>query len=158
MSPANPDLKKRTRADYPFFLDYRTRWADNDMYKHMNNAIYVFLFDSVLSAYLHDHCGLIADSSPQHGMIVHSHTDYFAQISFPAVADLGLRVNKIGRTSVTHEIGLFERGFDDIRAVGEFVQVWVDRDTRRPAVGGINRMVRAGLDKIFMGSTTGSKL
>lgn len=52
--------------------------------------------------------------------IVHSHTDYFESISFPAVAELGLRVNKLGKSSVTYEIGLFEQGAEKVRSVGEF--------------------------------------
>ncbi|KAK3401650.1 HotDog domain-containing protein [Sordaria brevicollis] len=142
-------LKRRTRADYPYFLEYRTRWSDNDMYQHMNNAIYNFLYDSVINSYLFEFCGLKPDSSPQYGMVVHSHNDYFASISFPACAELGLRVNKIGNSSVTYEIALFEKGVQQVKSVGAFIQVWVDRDTGRPSVNGISQHVRDGLQRII---------
>ncbi|TLS29359.1 hypothetical protein PpBr36_01541 [Pyricularia pennisetigena] len=143
-------LKTRTRSDYPFTLEYRTRWADNDMYQHMNNSIYNFLYDSVINSYLIEFCDLKPASSPQHGMVVHSHNDYFGSISFPSVAELCLRVNKLGRTSVTYEIALFEKGVDRVRSVGEFVQVFVDRATGRPAAAGMNETMRRGLERIMV--------
>jgi acyl-CoA thioester hydrolase len=90
-------------------------------------------------------------------MVVHSHNDYFGSISFPAVAELGLRVNQLGRSSVRYEIALFERGVEEVRAVGEFVHVFVDRATKRPAAGGMPRALRDGLSKILVG-TPDSKL
>ena len=83
-------------------------------------------------------------------MVVHSHSDYFGSISFPAVAELALRVNKLGNSSVTYEIALFEKGVDEVRAVGEFVQVFVDRDTGRPRAAGMNAVMRRGLEKILV--------
>lgn len=90
-------------------------------------------------------------------MVVHSHNDYFGPISFPAVAELGLRVNELGKSSVRYEIALFEKGVDKVKAVGEFVHVFVDRDTRRPAATGMNTSLRAGLSKILL-RPNGSKL
>lgn len=83
-------------------------------------------------------------------MVVHSHNNYFGPISFPAVAELGLRVNRLGHSSVRYEIGLFERGVEEVRAVGEFVHVFVDRATKRPAAKGIDHNLRAGLSKIIV--------
>lgn len=81
-------------------------------------------------------------------MVVHSHSDYFASISFPAVAELALRVNKLGRTSVTYEIGLFEKGIESVKAVGEFTHVFVERSTGRPAAAGMSARTRGGLERI----------
>ncbi|KAL2264464.1 hypothetical protein VTK26DRAFT_29 [Humicola hyalothermophila] len=143
-------LKSRTRADYPYILEFRTRWSDNDMYNHMNNSIYNFLYDSVINTYLIEHCGLRPATSPQYGMVVHSHNDYFASISFPACAELALRVNRIGNSSVTYEIALFEKGQDPVRAVGEFVQVFVDRATGRPNAQGMSSDMRRGLERLLV--------
>lgn len=162
-------LKRRTREDYRYILEYRTRWygllrpfaglsleltsegrSDNDMYDHMNNSIYNFLYDSVINAYLMEHCGLHPPSSPQYGMVVHSHNDYFAPISFPACAELALRVNRIGSSSVTYEIALFEKGQDKVKSVGEFVQVFVDRATGRPNANGMGPELRRGLERILV--------
>ncbi|KAI6711402.1 hypothetical protein JHW43_006063 [Diplocarpon mali] len=84
----------------------------------------------------------------RYGLVVHSHGDFFGSIGFPAVADLALRVNKLGRTSVTYEVALFERGVEDVKSVGELVHVFVDRETGRPAAQGMESKLRDGLQKI----------
>lgn len=83
---------------------------------------------------------------------VHSHTDYFDSISFPAVAELALRVNKLGKSSVTYEIAVFERGVDKVKSVGEFVHVFVQRKSGRPSTNGMNETMRRGLERLFVGN------
>ncbi|APA11634.1 hypothetical protein sscle_08g064040 [Sclerotinia sclerotiorum 1980 UF-70] len=143
------ELKKRRREDYGYILEYRTRWSDNDMYDHMNNSIYNFLYDSIVNSYLIEHCGLHPPTSSQYGLVVHSHGDFFGSIAFPAVADLALRVNKLGKSSVTYEIALFERGVEEVKSVGEIVHVFVERKTGRPAAQGMNDTIKEGLQKIL---------
>ncbi|KAF2111445.1 HotDog domain-containing protein [Lophiotrema nucula] len=143
-------LKSRRRDEYKFELEYRTRWSDNDMYHHVNNSIYYFLFDSVVNTYLINHCSLHPPTSSQIGLVVHSHCDYLAPIEFPAVVDLALRVNKLGKSSVTYEIGVFERGQVEVKAVGEFVHVFVDRDSRKPGADGMAASLKDGLSSILV--------
>ncbi|KAF7861439.1 hypothetical protein EAF04_008004 [Stromatinia cepivora] len=143
------ELKKRRREDYGYVLEYRTRWSDNDMYDHMNNSIYNFLYDSIVNSYLIEHCGLHPPTSSQYGLVVHSHGDFFGSIAFPAVADLALRVNKLGKSSVTYEIALFERGVEAVKSVGEIIHVFVERETARPAAQGMNDTIKEGLQKIL---------
>jgi acyl-CoA thioester hydrolase len=102
-------------------------------------------FDSVVNTYLIQHCALHPPTSPQIGLVVHSHCDYLAPIEFPAVVDLALRVNKLGKNSVTYEIGVFERGQEEVKAVGEFIHVFVDRETRRPGHSGMGEGLKNGL-------------
>ncbi|KAI9641854.1 hypothetical protein NHQ30_009721 [Ciborinia camelliae] len=123
--------------------------SDNDMYDHMNNSIYNFLYDSIVNSYLIEHCGLHPPTSSQYGLVVHSHGDFFGSIAFPAVADLALRVNKLGKSSVTYEIALFERGVEEVKSVGEIIHVFVDRDSGRPAAQGMNSTIREGLQNLF---------
>ncbi|KAF4956692.1 hypothetical protein FGADI_3681 [Fusarium gaditjirri] len=150
-SKASPAaLKTRKREDYRFFLDYRTRWNDNDMYDHMNNSVYNFLFDSIINAYLIENCGLHPPTAPQFGMCVHTHTDYFSSIAYPAVAELALRVNKLGKSSVTYETALFEKGKEEVKVVGEFVQVYVDRATNRPLKDGMASTLREKLQDLVV--------
>ncbi|KAF4629961.1 hypothetical protein G7Y89_g8185 [Cudoniella acicularis] len=145
---SHQQLKSRTRKDYPYSLEYRTRWSDNDMYDHMNNSIYNFLYDSIVNAYLIEHCGLHPPSSQQYGLVVHSRGDFFGSIAFPAVADLALRVNKLGKSSVAYEIALFERGVESVKSVGEITHVFVDRVTERQAlVKGINQTLGERIEK-----------
>lgn len=169
--------KDRRRSDYPYLLDYRTRWSDNDsvlyllhssslyvtiqlltfqVYDHMNNSIYNFLYDSIINTYLIEHCGLHPPTSSQYGLVVHSEGDYFGSIAFPAVAELGLRVNKLGKTAVTYEIALFQKDMEAVKSVGNIVHVFVERETGRPAVNGMNERLRRGLEAILV--RTGSKL
>jgi len=107
-------------------------------------------FDSVVNTYLIKHCALNPPTSDQIGLVVHSHCDYFAPVGFPAVVDLALRVNKLGKSSVTYEIGVFERGQDDVKAVGEFVHVFVEREGRRPAKSGMANDLKNGLQKLVV--------
>ena len=145
----SPQQKDRRLTDYGYNLEYRTRWSDNDMYDHMNNSVYSFLFDSIINAYLIEHCGLRHSTSLQIGLVVHSNCEYFGPVGFPSVLHLGLRVNKLGTSSVTYEVGVFERGKDDVRAVGGYTHVFVGRDTRRPAPSGMSEEIRSGLEKLL---------
>lgn len=128
------------------------------MYDHMNNSQYYFLFDSVVNTYLIQHCSLHPPTSSQIGLVVHSHCDYFAPLGFPAVADLALRVNKLGKSSVTYEIGVFERGYEEVRAVGEFVHVFVDRESRKPGKNGMADGLKRGLEQIVEEQNSKAKL
>lgn len=138
------------------------------MYHHMNNSVYYYLyiyiyiyllstlhflmttrFDSVVNTYLIQHCSLHPPTSPQIGLVVHSHCDYLAPVGFPAVVDLALRVNKLGKSSVTYEIAVFEKGQDEVKAVGEFIHVFVDRESRRPGKDGMSQELKSGLEKLL---------
>jgi acyl-CoA thioester hydrolase len=144
-------LKSRTRSDYRFFLPYRTRWSDNDQYGHLNNSIYNFLIDSIVNSYLIQHCGLrpTDEASPHIGLVVSSHCSYFESLAFPEVIELGLRVNKLGNSSVVYEVGFFRQEEDRVCAVGGFVHVFVDRVGRRP-VKTLEGKMKEGLGKLLV--------
>ncbi|ELR08307.1 hypothetical protein VC83_08346 [Pseudogymnoascus destructans] len=144
-------LRQRKRSDYPYVLTYRTRWSDNDMYDHLNNSIYNFLIDSVINTYLSQHCGQSPRTSAQYGLVASSHTDFLSSLAFPAVAETRLRVHKLGRTSVTYEVGVWEEGVEGIKAVGRVVHVFVERGTGRPARDGMGTVLRGGLEKLSWG-------
>ena len=86
---------------------------------------------------------------------MHSHCDYFAPVAFPATVDLCLRVKKLGKNSVTHEIGVFEQGSDEVKAVGEFIHVFVDSQTRKPRAEGMGTDLREGLERLLRDERTG---
>ena len=146
--PTTMALRARTRACYPFVQTYRTRWSDNDQYGHVNNSVYAFLIDSVVNAYLMAHCGLQPGASAHIGLVVASHCTYFASLAFPDVLELGLAVRKLGRSSVTYEVGVFRAGEEAVKAVGGFVHVFVERDGRRP-VAELDDEMRRGLEAIL---------
>ena len=116
----------------------------------MNHSLSSHLFDSITNTYLITHCSLHPPTSPQVGLVVHSECDFFGSTAFPTVVELGLRVNKLGKSSVTYEVGVFEKGQEDVRAVGGFVHVFVERDGMRPSGEGMGVELRKGLEKLLV--------
>jgi len=121
-----------TPADYPHHLAIPTRWKDNDVYGHVNNVEYYSYFDTVINTYLIRQGGLDIHDGPVIGVCAESHCDFHAAIGFPDAIDAGLRVGKLGRSSVRYELGLFHAEEGTPLATGWFVHVFVDRAERRP--------------------------
>ncbi|KAI0923108.1 hypothetical protein AcV5_009925 [Taiwanofungus camphoratus] len=130
-TPSAESLKTRRRSDYVYFLSYRTRWSDNDQYSHINNSVYYHLFDSIVNTYLISYCKLSPTTSKSIGLVVSSFCHFFSSLSFPSVLDLGLRVNKLGTSSVGYEVGVFEEGQDVPSAVGGYTHVFTDSFPKR---------------------------
>ena len=129
--PARP--VPQARDTYRHFSSITTRWIDNDAYGHVNNAVYYSFFDTVVNRYLVEAGALDIASSPVIGLVVETHCNYFAPLAFPQPIEAGLRVARLGASSVRYEIGLFAAGEPLAAACGHFVHVYVDRATRRPA-------------------------
>ena len=121
------------RSGYRHFLTIPTRWMDNDVYGHVNNVVYYSYFDTAVNHYLIEQGALDIEHSTVIGLVVESSCQYFAPIAFPDVVAVGLRVAKLGNSSVRYEIGIFRNEEDSASAQGHFVHVYVDRATRRPA-------------------------
>jgi len=120
-----------SRAAYPYVQTIPTRWMDNDVYGHVNNVTYYSYFDTVINAWLIREGGLDIHAGGQIGLCAESHCTFLAPIEFPQIVQAGLRVEKLGRSSVRYGIGLFVEGADAAVAEGWFVHVFVDRATRR---------------------------
>ena len=122
-----------TRADYSAFSTLTTRWADNDIYGHMNNAVHYQMFDTAVNSYLLENGALDLKLGTTVFLVVETGCQYFSELAFPDRICAGIKVRTLGRSSVTYNVGLF-RGEDNIAAAqGHFVHVNVDRVTRRPA-------------------------
>lgn len=119
-------------GDYPHHLDLPTRWNDNDIYGHVNNAVYYELFDTVVNRWLIDNGLLTIGESDIIGLVVETGCHYFAPLVFPNDITAGLRVAQIGTSSVRYEIGLFAGDALETAARGHFVHVYVDERVRRP--------------------------
>ena len=119
-----------TRDEFPYVLEIQTRWSDNDIYGHVNNAVYYLYFDTVINRYLIDQGGLDIAVGHIIAVCVESQCSFKRSIAFPEVIHAGLRVTKLGNTSVHYEVGVF-RG-QDLCALGTFVHVFVARGTRKP--------------------------
>ncbi len=120
------------RADYRHFQPITTRWHDNDIYGHVNNVVYYSYFDSAVNAYLIARGGLDIHEGEVVGFVVSSSCDYFASIAFPDVLEVGVRVGKLGNSSVQYELAIFKAGEAQACAAGRFVHVFVDRASNRP--------------------------
>ncbi|MGZ6080879.1 MAG: acyl-CoA thioesterase [Myxococcaceae bacterium] len=134
------------RTAYRYFRRVPTRWMDNDVYGHVNNVVYYSYFDTVVNAFLVHEGGLDFESGSAIGLCVESQCRFHASVSFPDVLDAGLRVAKIGRSSVRYEVGIFRAGEDSAVAQGHFVHVFVDRVTRRPV--DLPERMRAALTRL----------
>jgi acyl-CoA thioester hydrolase len=121
-----------TRADYRWFLTIPTRWMDNDVYGHVNNVVYYSYFDTVVNKMLIAEGLLDIEHSPVIGLCVESHCNFSAPLVFPETVEAGLRIGRIGTSSVRYEIGLFQENVAAPAATGHFVHVFVDRVSRRP--------------------------
>ena len=136
----------QTRSDYRHFLPIATRWMDNDVYGHVNNVVYYSYFDTVVNEYLIAEGVLDIVNSPVIGLVVETGCSYFASIAFPEKLDAGLRVAKLGNSSVRYEVALFRDGSEHAAAQGHFVHVYVDRMTLKPQ--SLGEKLKAALQKI----------
>lgn len=120
------------RDDYRAFRTIHTRWMDNDIYGHMNNVVHYSLFDTAVNGWLIEQGVLDIAEGEQIGLVVETGCRYFAEMAFPDVITAGLRVGRLGSSSVRYEVGLFRNDAQEAAAEGFFVHVYVDRATRRP--------------------------
>jgi acyl-CoA thioester hydrolase len=135
-----------TRARYPHFLAIPTRWMDNDIYGHVNNVVYYSYFDTVINEYLIGAGGLDIHDSAVVGVCAESHCKFRASLTFPETVEAGLRVGRLGRSSVRYEIGLFKQGRDEAAAEGHFVHVFVERTAMTPVA--IPAGIKAALERL----------
>lgn len=121
------------RVDYRAFRTLTTRWMDNDIYGHMNNVVHYSLFDAAVNGWLIEQGVLDIHRGAQIGLVVETGCRYFSEMAFPDLVCAGLRVSRLGSTSVRYEVGLFRNEEISAAAEGFFVHVYVDRVKRRPA-------------------------
>ena len=134
------------RSDYKHFLPLQTRWADNDIYGHVNNVVYYGLFDTIVNDYLIASGALDIHEGAVIGLVVETGCSYFAPLEFPQRLEGGLRVAHIGNSSVRYELAIFKAGEDTPAAEGRFTHVYVDRETRRPV--SLPATFRTALEKL----------
>ena len=120
------------RAAYRRFVPLTTRWLDNDAYGHLNNVVYYGLFDTAVNGLLIEADALDIALGPVIGYVVETHCNYFAPLAFPQQLEAGVRVGRVGGSSVRYEIGIFAAGAAETAARGHFIHVYVDRATERP--------------------------
>jgi acyl-CoA thioester hydrolase len=130
--PPHPD--GLTSQDFPVHWPVPTRWADNDMFGHLNNAVYYQLFDTAINGWIQTNVDLDPVTTPARGIVAESGCRYFSELHFPERLVVGVSVTRLGNSSCTYRLAIF-RGADEpqpVAAVGHWVHVYVDSTTRRP--------------------------
>ena len=141
--------KRPGRDAYAVFYPISTRWSDNDTYGHINNVVYYSYFDSVANRYLIEEGGLDINDGRVVGYVVQSGCDYHAPASYPEAIEGGLRVDRLGNSSVQYGIAIFREGEQEALAHGHFVHVFVDRASNRSVP--IPEGLRSALEKLASG-------
>lgn len=132
MFDSNALGRNSTRQQFAHVALLQTRWYDNDVYGHVNNVEYYSFFDTVINGWLIREGGLDIQQGSVIGLCAESHCEFHAPVEFPEAIEAGLRVGHLGSSSARYELGLFREGNDETLAVGWFVHVFVDRQSRRP--------------------------
>lgn len=122
----------RTRADFRVFRPLQTRWMDNDSYGHVNNVVYYSYFDTAVNGWLMEATGQDTRLLPAIGVVAETSCRFFSEISFPDTLDAGLRIERLGKSSIVYRLGLFRGAAEAACAAGRFVHVYVDAVTRKP--------------------------
>ena len=128
-----------------------TRWMDNDIYGHVNNALYYAFFDTAINQYLIGEGGLDITASRVIGLAAETHCQFMQALAFPEVVEVGLRIGKLGNSSVRYELAIFKQSETHAAATGYFVHVFVDRETRRAVP--IPPKLRAALEQLQITSS-----
>ncbi len=142
-----PEKRQISRAEYLHFLPLPTRWMDNDIYGHINNALYYAFFDTAINQYLIAEGGLDIVAGPVVAFAVESQCQYLRPLAFPSTLDVGMRVGKLGNSSVRYELAVFEQEQDFAAALGYFVHVFVNRETQQPVT--IPGTLRMALERLI---------
>ena len=140
--------QKLQRENFPFIRAIATRWTDNDIYGHVNNAIYYHFFDTVINMYLIAEGGLDIQNGNEVGFMVRSECDYLSPLTYPGDVDVGVAIAKIGNSSVTYKTALFQPGSDQPAAIGSMVHVFVNKATNKPVP--VPPQIRAALERISL--------
>ncbi len=131
-SAPNERPQPEPRSAYKVFRTIGTRWMDNDAYGHVNNVVYYSWFDTAVNAYLIEQGVLDIHQGETIGLVIETQCNYFSPLAFPQTVEAGIRVSRLGGSSVRYEVGLFAAGEALTAARGHFVHVYVDKQTRRP--------------------------
>ena len=137
-----------SREEYLHFVALPTRWMDNDIYGHVNNALYYAFFDTAINQYLIAAGGLDITAGRVIAFAAESHCQYLRPLAFPGVVEVGLRVGKLGNSSVRYELAIFKQDETVAAAAGYFVHVFVDRETQRPVA--MPPQIRTALARLML--------
>ncbi|MEH1129350.1 acyl-CoA thioesterase [Micromonospora sp. CPCC 206061] len=126
------DPRGLRRGDFPVLRELPTRWSDDDAYGHVNNVVHYSMFDTAVNGWLIEATGVDIRRLPALGLVVETRCRYFSELRFPEVVTAGIRLERLGTSSVVYQLGLFGQHSLEPAAVGRFAHVYVEADSRRP--------------------------
>lgn len=129
---SDPDPRELRRGDFRVLRSLPTRWSDDDTYGHVNNVVHYLMFDTAVNGWLIEASGVDIRTLPAIGLVVETSCRYFAELRFPETVTAGIALERLGTSSIVYRLALFGEGSDEPAAVGRFVHVYVERETRRP--------------------------
>ena len=141
-----PEIKLRTQ--YSFIFPIQTRWADNDIYGHVNNVTYYSYFDTAANALLIQKTYFDIHHSPIIGLVVNSSCHFLEELTYPEIIEVAVGISKLGNSSVTYDLAIFKQGQDQAAAQGSFVHVFVERETKKSTP--ISPEMRSALEKFLV--------
>ena len=122
------------RNDFSFFHPFRVRYSEIDGQSVVFNAHYLTFFDTAITEFFralgHDYVGEVARTGIDFHT-VKTLVEYKAPIRFDEQIRVGVRVARIGRSSLTFALAIIGPGADDLRATGEVVWVYTDQTTHK---------------------------
>lgn len=145
-------MSEPRRSDFPALRTITTRWEDEDVYGHVNNVVYYSYFDTAVNGYLIETTGTDTRALDAYGIVAETSCRFLRELRFPEDVQAGLRVTKLGASSVVYEIGLFQGPSDEPAAIGRFVHVYVTGADR--AVTSVPDVIRSVLAPLVVESTT----
>jgi acyl-CoA thioester hydrolase len=137
------------RDDFQVLRSIGTRWADEDVYGHVNNVVYYSFFDTAINGYLIDATGTDIRRLHAIGVVVETSCRFLRPLSFPGDVEAGIAVTRLGSTSVTYRIALFQGDDPEPAGVGRFVHVYVDETTRQSTP--VPQLIRMAVDPLRQG-------
>jgi acyl-CoA thioester hydrolase len=132
MDQHDDDPGRLRRGDFPVLRDLPTRWSDDDVYGHVNNVVHYLMFDTAVNGWLIEAAGTDIRRLPAIGVVAETSCRYFTELRFPEVVTAGIGLERLGRSSVVYRLALFGQRSQAPAAVGRFVHVYVDAESRRP--------------------------
>ena len=148
MNDKTADKIVETRERYRYWLSIPTRWMDGDPYGHVNNAQYYSFIDTVVTTMLIEKQVLRSPHWNAIGLVIESQCVYSAPITFPEIVEAGLRIGRVGSSSLRYEVALFKKGDEKPAAVAHFVHVFVDPESRRPVP--LAEPIRAAMSALML--------
>jgi acyl-CoA thioester hydrolase len=122
--------REERRKHFLWWTEIASRWADCDAYGHVNNATYYSWFDTALTSLAIERGILRAPGQTSIGLCVSSECQFLAPIGFPETVDVGIRLGRLGASSIRYELAIFAKGASEPSAVCKFTHVYVDAATR----------------------------